>query len=218
MRTLESARFDIKRYEAYVENSRHLPGLLEELIAMSDRDEAAHATVGGQELALDPHLASVHREMAEKFATIVANHGWPDREIAGDEGSRIAWMIVYHLIDQPAFERSMFIYLKDVVRNGRIEPWKVAMIEDRIRASEGRLQKYGTRFGWAETGQILPEPAIEDPANVDRLRHEVGLSPLADEIDRRRRAAQGRSAPSPEAVADRKRLFEELSTSVGWRR
>ncbi|HEX3582876.1 MAG TPA: DUF6624 domain-containing protein [Thermoanaerobaculia bacterium] len=192
--------------------------LLKVLIAMSERDEAAHATVGGPELASDPHLASVHRRMAEEFTEIVASHGWPDRDVAGEEGARIAWMIVYHLIDQPDFVRAMFLRLEDVQREGRIEPWRVAMIEDRIRASEGRLQKYGTRFGWSEAGEVCPDPPIEDPMNVDGLRRKVGLSSLEEELSRRRRAAQDRPAPSPQTIAERRRLFEELSRAAGWRK
>ena len=32
---------------------------------------------------------------------------------------------------------------------------EVAMLEDRIRVSEGRLQRYGTQFDWSEDWAII---------------------------------------------------------------
>lgn len=188
-----------------------------ELIAIGQVDEAVHETVSLPQLSSEPRLAEVHKKSATQVLKIVERHGWPDEHLVGNDGAHAAWMLVYHLIDQPEFQRRMLGCLQKVVTEGRIEAWKVAMIEDRILASEGQSQKYGTRLGWNESGEIGPDPAVEDPAHVDERRIAVGLPPLSQAIARQYQAAEGRTKPTPLEVAERKKLFEKLAREAGWR-
>lgn len=54
----------------------------------------------------------------------------------------------------------------------------VAYLTDRVLLAEGKKQVYGTQF-ILEKGKWKPRP-LEDEANVDRRRAEVGLPPLAE--------------------------------------
>jgi hypothetical protein len=47
-----------------------------------------------------------------------------------------------------------------------------------VLLAEGKKQLYGTQFTIAN-GRLEPRP-LEDAANVDKLRKEVGLPPLAE--------------------------------------
>jgi hypothetical protein len=58
---------------------------------------------------------------------------------------------------------------------GEVEPKHVAQLTDRILVKEKKKQIYGTELN----GKFVPEP-IEDEANVDKRRAEVGLMPLAE--------------------------------------
>ena len=53
----------------------------------------------------------------------------------------------------------------------------IAYLTDRVLLAEGKNQMYGTQLKDVD-GKLKPFP-IEDEANVDRRRCEVGLPPLA---------------------------------------
>ena len=59
---------------------------------------------------------------------------------------------------------------------------------DRVRVSEGKPQVYGTQFHEVD-GVWVPQP-IEDEANVDARRKNVGLPPLATALLRQMHAMQ----------------------------
>jgi hypothetical protein len=51
-------------------------------------------------------------------------------------------------------------------------------LTDRVLLAEGKKQVYGTQFTLVN-GKCKPRP-LEDEANVDQRRKEVGLRPLAE--------------------------------------
>ena len=89
------------------------------------------------------------------------------------------------------------------------------MLEDRVRAFEGRPQYYGTQYDWDENGQLGPLP-IEDPEHVDERRRSVGLGPLEENTRRiREETARAGERPPPDR-AERQRRKREWGRSVGW--
>ena len=59
-------------------------------------------------------------------------------------------------------------------------PADVAMLTDRVRTQEGKLQVYGTQFRIVD-GALAPFP-IEDPAHLDARREQAGLLPMAEYV------------------------------------
>ena len=57
-------------------------------------------------------------------------------------------------------------------------PSNVAYLTDRVLVAEGKKQKYGTQFTQVD-GKHQPQP-IEDEANVDKRRKDLGLSTMAE--------------------------------------
>ncbi|OQA33174.1 MAG: hypothetical protein BWY54_00994 [Candidatus Dependentiae bacterium ADurb.Bin331] len=55
-----------------------------------------------------------------------------------------------------------------------------AYLVDRILINLGKLQKYGTQLQELN-GHLVPKP-LEDAANVDNVRKEVGMQPLHEYI------------------------------------
>jgi hypothetical protein len=53
-----------------------------------------------------------------------------------------------------------------------------AYLTDRVLLAEGKKQLYGTQFIFSN-GKWRPRP-IQDEANVDKRRAEIGLPPLAE--------------------------------------
>jgi outer membrane protein OmpA-like peptidoglycan-associated protein len=72
--------------------------------------------------------------------------------------------------------------MRDAVKNGKADPSQLALLEDRVALGQGKKQIYGS--------QIIKDPVtgkdtiapIEDFANVDKRRAEVGLEPLEEYV------------------------------------
>jgi Family of unknown function (DUF6624) len=193
--------------------------LRKELLEMIYRDETVReqlARTGQLFIGYHPKMAEVHRYNAKRLDEIVAQHGWPDEDVAGKDGAEAAWRIVQHAIDQPDFQRRMFARLLEAASEGRIERWQPAFLEDRIRALEGRPQKYGTQFDWDENGEMSPYPEIEDPSIVDELRASVGLPPLEATIAKHRQSIKRSGEPVPQDIQKRRAEMEAWARSVGW--
>lgn len=43
-----------------------------------------------------PEMEVVHRRNAARLREIIAEHGWPHEEIAGEDGAKAAWLIAQH--------------------------------------------------------------------------------------------------------------------------
>jgi hypothetical protein len=78
------------------------------------------------------------------------------------------------------FQKEMLPLLRDAYRAGELPGRFYALLLDPVLVREGKPQIYGTQAKgqWKDHEPVL-EP-IEDEANVDRRRAEVGLPPLAE--------------------------------------
>jgi Family of unknown function (DUF6624) len=193
--------------------------LRKKLLEMIEDDETVReelARTGELFNGYHPKVAEVHRQNAKQLDEIVAQHGWPDEDLVGKNGAEAAWRIVQHAIDQPDFQRRMLAQLLEAAAQGRIGRWQPAMLEDRIRALEGRPQKYGTQFDWDDDGQMSPYPQIEDPSIVNDLRASVGLPPIEETIARHREAIKHSGEPVPQDIKKRRAEMEAWARAVGW--
>jgi hypothetical protein len=161
-----------------------------------------------------PEMEAVHQENAARLREIIAEHGWPHEEIAGEDGAKAAWLIAQHAIGEPDFQRQTLQLLHKHAADGKIPAWHAAYLEDRIAVQEGRSQRYGTQ--WVDDirdGLARPFP-LEDPDRVNELRAAVGLAPLHPipppgpnlplEIQEQERAAR--------------KAWEAWFVKVGWRK
>ncbi len=71
--------------------------LREELKAMATEDRRLRQELlesGELEGGYAPRMEALHRKNTFRLKEIIAKHGWPDRELVGDEGTSAAWLIV----------------------------------------------------------------------------------------------------------------------------
>ncbi|MEZ4453928.1 MAG: DUF6624 domain-containing protein [Nannocystaceae bacterium] len=189
-----------------------LRALLLAWIADDDRTRARLAADGSLHRGYHPEMEAVHRVNAARLREVVDAGGWPGRARVGDEGASAAFRILQHAIGEPELLRAYLPRLQDAAARGDVDPAEVAMLEDRIRVSEGRLQRYGTQYDWSDDGAaMVPMNGVEAPEGVDRRRAEVGLPPMVW----RRPPPEG-EAP-PEDLARRRAEMEAWARRVGWR-
>ena len=164
-----------------------------------------------------PRMRAIHDANAARLAAIMDERGWPGEPQVGRDGAEAAWLIAQHAIAQPALQRAALAALREASERGDVPALQPAMLEDRIRAFEGRPQRYGTQFDWDAAGQLSPLP-IEDPAGVDERRRALGLRPLEEEIAARRDAAVRGGERPPADWEARQRELGAWLRDVGWRR
>ena len=187
----------------------------EELIAMRGedlrvRDELLQSGELGKGYV--PRMEAVHRKNASRLQQIIAEHGWPDAELVGSDGTLAAWFIAQHAIGEPHFQRQALALVQEKVKQQKVPPAQEAYLYDRIAMYEGRPQRYGTQSLPCADGQYR-RWKTEDPEHLNERRAEMGMPPLEDdppEIE-----------PTPESRTEYLewlRDYEEWLRKAGWRR
>ena len=102
-------------------------------------------------------------------------------ELDFGEENEIIWAVIQHGgID---VQQKYIPKFEEAAKLGKIKSELVAMMQDRIRCSLGLPQIYGTQGNMDSNGIFVPA-AIEDSANVDIRRAELGMEPLQDYINK----------------------------------
>jgi len=175
------------------------PGLQAELLKMADDDQKARMSMlkefGEKGISLDDSkpptnplvilsmmlsaakLEAVDKKDRTRLAEIIDKHGWPGKTLVGKEAASDAWLIVQHADADPAFQKRCLQLMKGLPK-GEVEPQDVAYLTDRVLVADKKKQLYGTQLR-SDGGKFKPLP-IEDEANVDKRRAEIGLMPLAE--------------------------------------
>lgn len=175
------------------------PELREELLTRTNRDQKVRMAMIEKTKALaavgkgepDKQSAEEKAELAKLFHDveaadientawlkgIVAKQGWPTISDIGKDGFNAAWLLVQHADADRPFQKRCLELMEKLPRN-EVIPINVAYLTDRVLVAEGKKQKYGTQFTQVN-GRHQPQP-IEDEANVDKRRTELGLSTMAE--------------------------------------
>jgi hypothetical protein len=111
---------------------------------------------------------------------VIDKHGWPGKSRVGSDGAMAAFLLVQHADDDPTFQKKCLELMAEAVKNKEASASNLAYLTDRVSMKERKKQVYGTQLQQVD-GKLQPAP-IEDEANVDRRRKEVGLPPLADYV------------------------------------
>ena len=163
-----------------------------------------------------PRMKEVHERNAARLKEIMAIHGWPGRELVGEDGTHAAWRIVQHAIGDPSFQRGCVPVIEEAIARGDAPPAQLAFLVDRICYFEGKPQIYGTQFDTNESGETVPWP-IEDPEHVDERRLAVGLNPIAERIREMREQVARESPIAPKDPKAHQQRYEAWLREVGWR-
>jgi hypothetical protein len=189
------------------------PALAAELIALAAEDARVRGELLEKGVLFEgyhPRMEAVHRRNAARLGEIISWHGWPGGAMVGEQASEAAWLIAQHAIGEPAFQRACLAALLRAADLGQVPTWQPAMLDDRIRVFEGRLQRFGSQLEVDEHGELRPHP-IEDPVGVDERRRTVGLEPLAEKLARQPRV------PRPGNYLEHRAGYERWLREVGWR-
>ncbi len=115
-----------------------------------------------------------------EVAKILDTKGWLGPEEVGKDGSSAIFLVIQHA-ELPTQDK-YFPMMKEAVKVKKARPQDLALLEDRILMRHGKKQIYGSQITSGPDGIMKVHP-IEDAANVDKRRAEVGLPPMAKYLE-----------------------------------
>jgi hypothetical protein len=159
--------------------------LREELLKRAKEDQAirneliAHGIEKPNEEVL-ARMKQIDADNQARLKTIVQQHGWPTASLVGKDAVHDAFLLVQHASDT-AFQKEMLPSIEKSYKSGDLNGESYALLADRVRVREGQKQLYGTQARPTEEWKdkqpsLLP---IDDEANVEQRRADLGLPPLA---------------------------------------
>ena len=151
------------------------------LMARQDQEARAHLLAGSGRIDLaspaGAHLTRVDAANLTRLKHIIAQDGFPTAQMVGFDGVDAALLLTTHAARDPDFQEQV---LELAVARGEARRDQVATLTDDLLNGRGKKQRYGTNYDIRD-GQWYPAP-IEDEANVDVRRREVGLLTLANDV------------------------------------
>ncbi len=161
------------------------PDLRRELLKRVEQDQSIRKEliskgVERPDSAILARMRAIDTSNTERVRAIVRQYGWPSPELVGRDGAEAAFLIVQH--SDLAFQKEMLPLVEKAYRSGGLPGQSYALLLDRVLVGEGKPQVYGTQAKRFEEwkGQEVELEPIEDEANVDKRRAEVGLFPLSE--------------------------------------
>lgn len=120
-------------------------------------------------------IKRIDKDNTNYLIKLVREIGWIDRKRFGERTSTEAFLIVQHSGNVGL----MMAVLPKLKEDGQLSNY--ALVYDRLQLMIGKKQLYGSQLSTSSEGEAGLMP-LEDPENVDKLRKEVGLEPLAQYI------------------------------------
>ncbi len=114
----------------------------------------------------------------QRIQDLIKRFGYPSRTMVGEKLMSSFWLLIQHQDFEPDLQ-------KECLKHCDFEPRNKAYLTDRVLINSGKKQIYGTQFHKNENGKMEPLP-IDDEANVDKRRKEMGLEPLAEYAEQMR--------------------------------
>ncbi len=113
-----------------------------------------------------------------KAEAILKQYGYPGKSLVGESRQDDIWLIIQHA---PLEKQELYFPIIDAAaQKGEMRKSAWALLVDRIRMYKGQPQIYGSQVVREETTGGWKFHEIEDEANVNKRRAEVGLGSLED--------------------------------------
>lgn len=159
------------------------------LLDMRQKEQALQAKIDeasdqfGDEQALfelDEQQQKMHVVHMAKLEELMGSAGWISSKEYGKTACEQALTIMKNAPGE-RLEAHLDVLL-NAAKTGEAAPAEVAYIHDKVLMHRGKKQLYGTQIAFNEKKGINDVYPIQDEANVDVRRAEVGLGPLADAL------------------------------------
>jgi hypothetical protein len=122
---------------------------------------------------------------------VVTLYGFLGYDKVGKTGSRNFWLLMQHCDKAPDFQEKVLGLMKTEVDHNNASPTNYAYLIDRVRVNTHRPQVYGTQMMLNTERTSYTPILVEDPANLNKRRAEVGLETIEAYTERMNRLNHG---------------------------
>jgi|JI10StandDraft_1071094.scaffolds.fasta_scaffold53323_2 hypothetical protein len=165
--------------------------LVAKLDSIHNDDQAIRSKVGDVEKELGRDSKEVKAMWKEmhikdsinliKVVEILDKYGWLGADVVGGIGNMTLFLVIQHSDLQTQLK--YLPMMREAVKNKNASPSDIALLEDRVLMRQGKKQIYGSQISRNKNGEFYVA-ALADPDNVDKLRAEMNLQPLAEYVKR----------------------------------
>ena len=145
-----------------------------ELLAMREADQRHRGLKVGSDRSKQEAVDEKNLRMLER---IVSELGWPERTSFGDKAASAAFLVLQH--SDLSFQKKYLPLVRAAAIKGEMSLSSLALLEDRVRVSDGGKQLFGSQLTTNIAGEWEPLP-IEDEQHVSARRAAAGMEPLSD--------------------------------------
>ena len=142
---------------------------------MGISDQSLRAHPSDMTAAQEAQQGLIDKANMQRLDAIIKRFGWPGNGFAGIENAKSAFIVLQHA--DSASQHTYLPVLQAAVAKGEADGSDLAMLEDRVRISDGRPQLYGTQLKSAKLMELYP---VEDEAHLEQRRSELGMLPMAE--------------------------------------
>lgn len=193
------------------------PELKKEILAMRDEDQKfrqkyVELSQKGKEKTskfekVTQTLVAIDRKNTARMWEITKQYGWPTIEAVGKRASNAAWLVVQHADRDPVFQKYCLSLLESAMDKNQIDPPNYAFLYDRVQLAMGKKQKYATQSTRNDYTDKTFFQAIEDEANIQLRRDEMGINLHVEEYAKQ--SGFDYSIPSVEEAEKRAEEFKD---------
>jgi hypothetical protein len=109
-------------------------------------------------------------------------YGYLGYNKVGVLSSHYFWLLVQHSDKHPDFQERVLDSMKIEASKGNSSMKDYAYLLDRVKVNARKLQIYGTQMQYDSINSTYEPKPVEEPANLNMRRKEVGLSTIEDYI------------------------------------
>ena len=125
------------------------------------------------EAAMWTPLMALDERLMTELLTMVPPEGWFLKSVYGDRAASAAFLIVQH--SGLEHWRRFVPVLEPLVAAGEVDGQSYGLMYDRLAENEDRPQRYGTQVTCKAGKWVIDRENLEDPANADARRREMGF-------------------------------------------
>jgi hypothetical protein len=177
----------VRQNKAEVESHLNKP-MADELEKIFDDDQKYRMLIDSAEKisgknspqmdSLKKIIASQDVKNLSRVTEMIETYGWLGTDDVGRKGNQALFLVLQH--SDLATRKKYLPVMREAMERNKAAPTEYALFEDRLLVDEGKEQLYGSQVKFnAGTGSYELYP-IEDEANVNVRREEIGLPRLED--------------------------------------
>lgn len=118
-------------------------------------------------------IEELDRTHLTQLLAILPPEGWFLESVYGDRAASAAFLIIQHS-DLEQWRRFVPV-LEPLVAAGEVDGQRYGLMYDRLAVNENRPQRYGTQMACKDGRWTIDRDNLEDPANADKRRAEMGF-------------------------------------------